>query len=180
MPDPAPPTSDSFTLTADNGHGGTVSHVVTVPISPYYDIQATSNSATVRYLDDGSGFVLGQTVVVQSAPPLATSSVLNLDTSFQFSSDPSDYLGTVPTTIGSCTSDPDNANCATPPPPSNPASTQQIPPLPIHDFFGTSSAQSFLQDTIATATAGVGVGGTIAASILADFLTVTEAVVLLW
>lgn len=174
IPSPAPATSDSFTLTADDGHGGTVSHVVTVPISPYYNMTITPNQVTVQYLGSyqapGSPAPFSsQLVATPTQVSITTAQYLNLNTSFQFSTDPSDYTSALgPLTIGSCATDPTNesVNCSTPPPPSSPTSTQQIPPLPIENFFGAQTAQTWLNDTITTAVATLADGTTIGTALI--------------
>jgi hypothetical protein len=121
--------------------------------------------------------------LVETATQVSVTPVqyLNLDTSFQFSTDPSDYISPLgPLTIGSCATDPTNANCSTPPPLSSPTSTQQIPPLPIENFFGETSAQTFLQNTIATATATTTGGAIVSASAIYDAIVAAEVVVCSW
>jgi len=188
---PPPATSDSFTLTASDGHGATVSHVITVPISPYYDMNDVSVTSTqiVMPLLNEPPLIVYRPITITGTLPVPSSEALNLDTSFQFSLDPSDYQmvqgavqGTsqVPLTmIGTCASDP-NPMCATPPPPSSPTSTQQIPPLPIENYYGEQSGQEFISQAIATAAASLGVGDTIATVILYDALVVTESIACLW
>lgn len=118
-------------------------------------------------------FYHDETIVVTEA------TILNLDTSFQFSTDASDYLSPPTVTIGSCATAPSNTMCATPPPPSSPTSTQQIPPLPLANFYGEASGQTFLAQAISSACAAVGTSGTIAASVIFDILTAVEEL-LLW
>ncbi len=170
-PNPAPPTSDSFTLTADDGHGGTVSHVVTVPISPYYDLTTTSDTIEMQLLGL-EPLILYEEIDIGTIDLIPVE--LNLDTSFQFSTDPSDYVSPPTVTIGSCATDPTNTMCATPPPPPSPTSTQQIPPLPLADYYGEATGHAFLAQVISSATAAAGGGGTIAASVIYDVLTAVE------
>lgn len=192
VPNPAPPTSDSFTITADDGHGGITSQVVTVPIMPYYPVTSTANSASVTfagsgYLVPGVGLTLGDYSVITSSQLIITTAQLaNLDTSFQFSADPNDYLitGPVPLNIGSCATDPTNQTCATPPPPSSPTSTQQIPPLPIEDFYGGQTANTWLTNEISTGVATLAttytIGGVAAAAKIAADAAEAAALFLAW
>jgi hypothetical protein len=168
---PPPPTTDSFTLTAADGHGGTVSALVTVPISPYYDMNDVTDTATqieLPLLDEAPVIIYKPETFVGLAVVTVDQS-LNLDTPTQFVTDPAvvaavdGALGvpssTPVTTIASCASDPTNTTCATPPPPLSP--TAAIPPMPLANFYGEASGQTFVEDTIADCLAALGVTGAV-------------------
>ncbi len=186
---PPPPTTDSFTLTAADGHGGTVSAVVTVPISPYYDmndVTVTSTEIEMPLLDEAP-YILYLAITIIGPTVVTVDQSLNLDTPTQFVTDPAvvaavdSALGvpssTPVTTIASCATDPTNTECATPPPPLSP--TAAIPPMPLANYYGEASGQAFLQDVISEVVGAVGGAGTVAGTIIYDAI-VAATVVLDW
>jgi VCBS repeat-containing protein len=179
-----PPTTDTLTLTANDGHGGSASHVVSIPISPYYDlIPGTFSgypSVTENFVNHLALTITAPVTITPVGVTVTPIQELNINSLFTFSTDPSQYTsvpGSTPLAdIGSCASDPTNANCATPPPPPSATSTQQIPTLPITDFFGQATAQQFISTAIAAATGGSIVAG----SVIYAAVTAGEAVFLSW
>ena len=187
-----PPSTDSFTLTAADGHGATVSALVTVPIPPYYDmsdVTVTSTEIAIPQLD-AAPLIIYRPITYIGTVTVTVDQSLNLDTPTQFVTDPAvvaavdSALGvpssTPVTTIASCASDPTNAMCATPPPPLPP--TAVIPPMPLANFYGEASGQTFLMDTISDCLAALGVTGAVLgeASYAAYIAYVAATVVLAW